>query len=172
MNKVKLALTVVTILITVGPLLGVVYVYRDNLMGIVMPPELTNMLTPDQESGQMNMQVFAPTDNPTYDETTGHFDYPFNFTNPTSTAFSVDALSADIYAQNGEKLGTISLAQSVSIGPGETVPVDITGTLNPNLVNQYQSSGFNDISIQNLDVTVGGVTLHIDSLNDIFGGNN
>ena len=39
MNKVKIALTILTIAITVGPLLGVVYIYRDNLVGLVLPPD-------------------------------------------------------------------------------------------------------------------------------------
>lgn len=40
MDKVKIALTILSIAIVIGPLVGVAYVYRDNLLGLVVPPKL------------------------------------------------------------------------------------------------------------------------------------
>ncbi|MCL4430281.1 MAG: hypothetical protein M1167_05970, partial [Chloroflexi bacterium] len=42
MDKVKAALTVLTVAIVVAPLLGVVYIYRDNLLGLVLPPQIND----------------------------------------------------------------------------------------------------------------------------------
>lgn len=177
MNKTKIILTVVSILIVVGPLLGVVLIYRDNLMGMVMPPETSNALNlgsladigSSNNSGP-NFQLFTPTSDPTYNQETGAFSYPFNFTNPTSNAISLDQLSADIYSQDGVKIGTISIDQPINIAPGQTAPINIGGNLDPALVNQleqqYQSGNLN-ISLENLNVTVGGITLHIADIGNI-----
>src|SRR5271157_1059055 len=98
MNKTKIALTILSIAIVIGPLLGVVFVYRDNLMGLVLPPETSNALNLGNlanlgsNNSQPNFQLFTPTSEPTYNQTTGAFTYPFNFTNPTSNTISLDQL--------------------------------------------------------------------------------
>ncbi len=177
MNKVKIALTLITIAIMVGPLLGVVIVYRDNLLGLVLPPDTPGMSS--LTNSDLNMTTFQdmnpiqPMGGPTYDETTGAFDYAFNFTNPLPDDVSVDSLSADIYANDGTKLGTISLDNPINVSPGESAVVDIVGAMNPELIQQYQQQlEQGNVSVKNVDVTVGGITLHIDDLSQIVGGNN
>lgn len=44
MDKVRVALVLITIAITVGPILGIVLIYRDNLLGLVIPPELDQLI--------------------------------------------------------------------------------------------------------------------------------
>ena len=43
MEKVKIALTLLSIAIVVGPLAGMALIFRDNLAGLVVPPEITNI---------------------------------------------------------------------------------------------------------------------------------
>lgn len=45
LNKLRLILTVLTIVTVAAPLLGVVLVYRDNLLGLVVPPILEPLIT-------------------------------------------------------------------------------------------------------------------------------
>ena len=44
MDKVRLALVLITIAITVGPFLGVLIVYRNNLPGLIIPPQMNQLL--------------------------------------------------------------------------------------------------------------------------------
>jgi hypothetical protein len=175
MNKTKVALTLLTIVITIGPLLGVVYVYRDNLIGMVLPPSTPGMSGITNSDLNMsaleNLNPIQPMGEPTYNQVTGALDYPFNFTNPLPNNVSIDALSADIFASDGTKLGTVAINNPINVAPGESAIVDIIGNMNPQLIQQYQDQlAQGNISIKNLNVTVGGITLHIDNLSQ-FGGN-
>ena len=43
MNKLKIALTLLTVAIMVGPFAYVAIAYRDNLIGLVLPPQFSNL---------------------------------------------------------------------------------------------------------------------------------
>ena len=58
MDKVKIALTVLSILIVIGPLVGVAYVYRDNLLGLVVPPQIKNMVNGGDSTGAQSQPEF------------------------------------------------------------------------------------------------------------------
>ena len=47
MDKVKIALTILSIAIVIGPLAGAAYVYRDNLLGLVVPPQVKSLVSGD-----------------------------------------------------------------------------------------------------------------------------
>ncbi len=178
MNKVKIALTVLTILITVGPLLGIVFMYRDNLLGLVMPPSTSGSSSPSAslESllGNFTSPGFSPIQpigDPTFNATTGAFDYTFNLTNPLPQSIALDALSADIVSSDGTKLGTISIPDAINIGSGQSAIVDITGQMDPGLLEQYKDQiSQGNISIDNINITVGGVNLHVGDLSQFMGG--
>jgi hypothetical protein len=177
MNKTKVALSILTIVITIGPLLGVVLVYRDNLIGLVLPPStpgMSGITNSDLNiSSFENINPIQPIGDPTYNAVTGALDYPFNFTNPLPNDISIDDLSADIFASDGTKLGTISINNPINVAPGESAVVDIKGNMDPQLIQQYQDQlAQGNIQIENLNVTVGGITLHIDNLSQFIGGDN
>jgi hypothetical protein len=175
MNRVKIALTVLTIAISIGPILGVVIIHRDNLLGLVMPPS-TSDSSPSMESlfGKLTSPGFSPIQplgNPTFDATTGEFEYPFNLTNPLPESISLDALSADIVSSDGTKLGTISIPSAINIGSGQSAIVDITGQMNPDLLEQYKDQiSQGNISLDNINITIGGVSLHVSDLSQFIGG--
>jgi hypothetical protein len=52
LNRVRLVLSVLSVLLFVGPLLGVVLVNRDNLSGLIIPAELKGMV--DSGSGDLS----------------------------------------------------------------------------------------------------------------------
>ncbi len=173
MSKVKVALTILTIVLTIGPFLGVVYVYRDNLVGLVMPPE-----TPGQYSitnndianlnftALENMQPIQPIGDPVFDQSTGVFTYDLNLTNPLPQELSLDNFSADIKTSDGQLLGTITIPDAIHINPGDSAVVDITGNIRMQTLNDYidQYGDTAEISVGNINVTVGGITLHLDDI--------
>ena len=44
MEKVKIALTLLSIAIVVGPLAGMAFIFRDNLAGLVFLPEINSIV--------------------------------------------------------------------------------------------------------------------------------
>ena len=58
MDKVKIALTMLSILIVIGPLAGVAYVYRDNLLGLVVPPQIKSLVSGGDSTGSQSQPSF------------------------------------------------------------------------------------------------------------------
>ncbi|MGD6852147.1 MAG: hypothetical protein ACQCN6_08825 [Candidatus Bathyarchaeia archaeon] len=177
MNKskmVKIALSVLTIVLTVGPLLGVVCLYRDNLLGLVLPSfqntaenSITNSDISNLDFTALeSMEPIKPLGEPTYDQSTGDFSYPLNFTNPLPQELSLDNLSADIKTGNGELLGTISIPDAIHVSPGQSAVIDINGNIDQAALEAYreQYGDSAEISVENLIVTVGGISLHLDEI--------
>jgi len=186
MNKdtiVKLSLIALIIAFTAGPLIGVVFIYRDNLMGLVLPPQigggsslssaessLTNNGTSDLDSTDLaSVPPVKPLGNPTYDNSTGVFSYPFSFTNPLPVELSFDSLSADIKTSNGELLGTITIPDAMHIRPGQSAVIAIDGSLDQTALDAYLAQFGSDalVSVENLIVTVGGISLHLDEVPEL-----
>jgi len=170
MNKLKIALTLLSIIIVVGPLVGVLISYRDNLVGLVVPPEMKN-LGSDVEKGNFassNLQLATFAAEPQYNQETAAFSYPINFTNPLTSEISVDQMSAEIkFKDSNAILGNISIAQPIQIAPGESAIINATGTLDPAAVNQLKAQNFsniNNIVLENVNIVVGGVQMHFDQI--------
>jgi len=180
-DRVKFALTILSIMIIVVPLVVEVYVYKDNLEGLVLPPQIKDLMnggnngnsgsfTNPQSSASSslpNFQMPQPVGQPQYDPATGAFSYPFNFTNPLSTQLSLTQLSAQVVTEDGTPIGNISIPQTISIAPGANAIIAVVGNLNTEEVNQlaaqYQSGNLN-IALNNVNVVVGGVSIHMDHI--------
>jgi hypothetical protein len=185
MDKVKFALTVLSVLIIAVPLLVVVYAYQNNLEGLAIPPQIQSLLTDGLNSGnsgsgngaQMpqvsqsipNFQLPQAVGQPQYDPATGAFSYPFNFTNPLTSQISINDLSAEVVGENNTPLGNVSITP-VNIAAGASTVINATGNLSQSAINQleteYQNGSLN-VSLQNVNVNLGGITVHINEINDI-----
>jgi hypothetical protein len=187
MNTVKIALTLLTIAITVGPLVYVVFIYRDNLIGLVLPPQFANLgqnlgqnMSNGNSSGNplssqlnitgSNFQMPKLVSNPQYNPDTGEFSLSVNVTNPLTNELSIDQLSVQIQSKDNNTLvGNISIPQPINIQPGESSIINVTGIMPQDMFNQIsgQNTGnidVNNIILKNLDVDVGGVKIHIDEI--------
>ncbi|MGD0996293.1 MAG: hypothetical protein ABR909_12315 [Candidatus Bathyarchaeia archaeon] len=175
MDKVKIALTILSILIVIGPLAGITYAYRDNLLGLVVPPQIKSLVSGGNSTGSQSQPQFQTPQivgQPQYNAQTGAFALSFNFTNPLTNGISIDNLSAEITsADYSVSLGNISLSQPINIASGETSIINISGILNQNAISQLeaQNPGVNsiNISLENLNVEVAGITVHMDQVNDV-----
>ncbi len=175
MDKVKLALTVLSILIVIGPLAGIAYVYRDNLLGLVVPPQIKSLVSGGDSTGSQSQPEFQPPQivgQPQYNAQTGAVTVSFNFTNPLTNGVSIDNLSAEVQSEeDGVCLGNISLSQPIQIAPGETSTINVSGVLNQATISQFeaQNPGVNgiNISLENLNADVAGITVHMDQVNNV-----
>jgi len=174
MDKVKLALTVLSILIIVVPLACAAYVYRNNMLGLVLPPQIKNVMNDGGSTGiasQPQFQTPQMVGEPQYNAQTGAVTASFNFTNPLPNGISISALSAEILSEGGVSLGKVSLSQPIEIPSGQTSIINIAGNLDQNAVNQYEAqnpgaSSIN-ISLANLNVDVAGVSVHMNQINNV-----
>jgi hypothetical protein len=170
MDKVKIALTILSIAIVVGPLAGMLIIYRDNLAGLVLPPEIENAT--NGQVGNLAVSNFvAPTlaSEPQYNPDTGAFNVDFNFTNPLSNQISVEQFSADLKSRDTNiDLGNIVLNQPIDIAPGENGIIDVGGILNQDTINQikaqYEDTGYINVVLENVNAQVAGVSFHLDQL--------
>ena len=174
MDKVKIALTILSILIVIGPLAGVAYVYRDNLLGLVVPPQIKSLINGGNSTGSQSQPQFQTPQvvgQPQYNAQTGAVTVSFNFTNPLTNEVSIDNLSAEVQSEAGAALGNISLNQPIQIAPGETSIINVSGILNQAAISQFeaQNPGVNgmNISLANLNVDVAGVNVHMDQVNNV-----
>ena len=169
MDKVKIALTVLSIVIIVGPIAGVVFAYRDNLLGLVVPPQVKSLMSGNSTGSQF--QPPTPVGEPQYNPETGAFTLSFNFTNPLTNQVSIDKLSAEVTSEDGVSLGNISISQPIQITPGETSTINVSGNLNQQAISQLeaQNPGVNgiNVSLENLNVDVAGITVHMDQVNNV-----
>ena len=196
MNKVKLALTLLTIAIIIGPFAYVAIAYRDNLINLVLPPQFSNLVQSlSQNSGEnpslpstspfnitgSNFPVLQLVGTSQYNPETRDFNIAINATNPLPNEISVDQLSVQIQSKDDSGLvGNISIPQAINIQPGESTLINIEGVIPQQLYNQIigqntSNIDFNNVLLKNLDATVGGVKIHIDlvdsaSIQSILGG--
>jgi len=176
MSKVKIALTALSILIVIAPLAGAAFFYRDNLLGLVVPPQLKTLVNGGDPKGSQSQPLFQtpqPTGQPQYNAQTGVLTISFKFTNPLANQVSINNLTAEVQSEGegGFSLGNIALNQPIQIAPGETSVINVSGILNQNAISQLeaQNPGVNgvNISLENLNVNVAGINVCVDQINNV-----
>jgi hypothetical protein len=171
MDKVKFALTMLSIAIVIVPIAGAVYIYRNNLEGLVLPPKFQNMINgaisgSKNPSSLANLQLPQAIGSPQYNPATGTFNYPFKVTNPLPTQIQLNQFSADVVSSNGTYLGNVGI-QPITIASGANAIINVTGGLDQNTINQLASGGNLNVSLANVTVNIGGVTVHLSRISNI-----
>jgi len=186
MDNVKFALTILSVLIIAVPLLAEVYAYQNDLEGLAVPPQIQNLINgglnsnsnnggsngpqlPQTSQSIPNFQLPQAVGQPQYDPATGAFSYPFNFTNPLTSQISVNDLSAEVVGENNVPLGNVSITP-VNVAAGASTVINATGNLSQSAINQLETeyeNGTLNVSLQNVNVNIGGVTVHINEINNI-----
>ena len=172
MNKLKIILTILSISITVLPIAGVVLAYRDNLLGLVMPPEIANTMNGGSNSSFLNSQFQLPQSvgEPQYNPETKTATFTFNFTNPLSTPITINTLEAGIVSHDdGTFLGKVSIDKPLTLDPGQTADITALGKLSDQALNYIESlhpgQNYVNIDFTNLNVDMAGVKVQIDRQN-------
>lgn len=170
MNKLKIFLTLLTVAITVIPIASVVLAYQDNLLGLVIPPEVMNMA--NGSSSVVNSQFQPPQSvgDPQYNPETKTATFTFNFTNPLSTPITINTLEAGIVSHDdGTFLGNVSIDKPLILAPGQTADITALGKLSDQAINQIErlhpSQNYINIDFSNLNVDMAGVKIQVDRQN-------
>ena len=173
-------------------------VYQDNLIGLVVPPQLTAVMSGNAQAiqeilpGFSNMHDVEPTfnDDFQFDPEEGTFSFSITVTSPLDVPVTVNSFSLTVTGENGSILGTINLGESLALVPSQNSTIPVEGTLSQEFITWLQDSGIdlsdpdfdpetledvdldrNNITLTNVNLNVGGIQLHIDRLDleEIFG---
>jgi hypothetical protein len=171
MDKVHLALTVLSVIVILGPIIGVVYIYRENLAGLVLPPELKSLVSGNYAASRF--QPPMPEGQPTYDPVAKTFTFSFKFTNPLQNTISVESISADVFCKDHDVLlGQVLINEPMTIAPDETVIIGASGGWTQAALDHFKTyhSGPEDddinVAFKNLNVNMADVQVHMDELAD------
>jgi hypothetical protein len=171
-DKVRLFLVLLTIGIVVGPIVGVVYIYRDNLSGLVITPELRRLLVGYSENYILPGLTDAPIEPPQYngsqyDPVSRTLNFSFSFTNPFDVGLMLQSMSSNVSCTlHGFHLGEATLVSPVSLGPNETVLIPLSVTLTQDAANhlatEHAEADTISVDLTDIRLNVGGIILDLD----------
>jgi len=144
MQVLGILLLLISIGLIAAPVGAVVYTYRDNLTGLVVPPEVQGALNGDASFilndnmqsidgyGTDPTEVFSNFVTPTFvdatvDNSQKTFTFRVNVTNPLNYDLTLNELSTDVRSLEGETLVSVNIAQPFIIGAGQSTIVQVNG---------------------------------------------
>jgi hypothetical protein len=180
MKKLKIILILLTIAITLTPIALEVLLYQDNLLDLIIPPQITNLVNSSSNSNEKSIdgnsllnpqfELPQPVGEPQYNPETKTISYTFNFTNPLQTPIELDKLQAGMVSHNdGIFLGNVTINKPLRLDPGQTVDITALGILSDEAINYLKSKSATQNSI-NLDfvylnIDVAGIQIQLDKQN-------
>ena len=192
MNKLKWSLRTITICCAILPLLITVLAHQDNLIDLIVPPQLSVAMSRNGQFLQEilpdlnNIQDIEPTfnDDFQFNPEDGTFGFSINLTSPLNTPITIYSFSLIATDENGTILGNINLGNSVTFVPDENSTIPIEGAISQELISLLQNSGIdltepnfnpenleeigldlNNIHFTNIDIDIGGIQIQLDELN-------
>jgi hypothetical protein len=181
MKKLKIILILLTIAITIAPIAIEVLLYQDNLLDLIIPPQIASIVNGNSNnSNEKNVngnnllnpefKLPQPVGEPQYNPQTKTISFTLNFTNPLNTPLELDRLQAGLVSHDdGFFLGNITINQPLKIDPGQTVDITALGTLSNGAIDYLKSKSAiqNAINLDfvNLNVDLSGIRLQLDKQN-------
>jgi len=166
MDKVRLLLRVITIVIIVVPIAGTLLAHQNNLQGLFIPPEVNEIVDSLSTGNGSNGLEFEPAGPPQYDKASRTVTLTFQFKNTFPVNLSIDSISGNVEcATHGLHLGTVALAKAISIGVGETKTITVLGTFTEEAIQHLQSAHAKEETVEanlvDLTVDVKGIQIQM-----------
>jgi len=167
MNKLRLALTLITVAIVAGPLIGMLIAYQNNLLGLFIPPEV-NEIAENLGGGGSNGPQIEPVGPPQYDEASRTVTLTFRYKNTFPFDITVNSLSGNIECDEHRfRLGNASLSEPVSIDAGETGTMTVLGkwtdeAINHHFPTEHAGEETVDVVLVDMAVDISGIQLQFD----------
>jgi len=162
LNVLGIVLTLVSVLCTAGPLVGAVIVYQSNPVGLVVPPEVNDLVG----SGFGNMSNFGMPQlvSAVYDASQHTETLAVNFTNPVNMTFELKSAYAEVRCHEDQVfLANATLTGPVSIGPCETINATVVCAWTPETESYFQTAHAGastlNVDLTQLTINVNDVTV-------------
>jgi hypothetical protein len=170
MGKIRLLLTVITIVIVVVPLLGTLLAYQGNLLGMFVPPEMTeiadDLIGGNGDNGG-GLEPPKMVGEPQYDEASQTFAVTFEYKNRFPLNITVKSLTGNIACKEHEfPLGNASLSEPVSINAGDTGTLTVFGKWTDEAISHFQNEHANEENVEvmlvDFALDISGLRLELD----------
>jgi hypothetical protein len=174
MNKIKFFLTILSILISVTPIVTQVFIHRDNIVGLVIPPEfdsLINAATDDLSNADavniagVSFQLPVLSDvHISHQNNT--IEMVYTFSNPIDSKITLTAMDAEVVCvDHNFVLGTVSI-EPTPFEPKQTLNIPVTCILSAQALEHIATNHKEQNSIKaefkNFSVELIGVKIHMD----------
>jgi hypothetical protein len=168
MDKIRLLLTVITIVIVVVPLVGMLLAYQNNLLGLFVPPEITEIaddLMGGNSGDGSGLEPPTMVGEPSYNEK--GFAVTFEYKNSFPVDITVKSLTGNIECEEHRfALGNASLSEAVSIDSGDTGTLTVIGEWTDeakvHFKDEHASEEFVDVVLVDFAVDFSGIQLQLD----------
>jgi hypothetical protein len=170
MDKIKLILTLITITITVVPIVGVLLIYQDNLVGLFVPPEINEIadkFSGGGDGGGSDGPQVEPVGPPEYDPVSRTIRQSIEFRNTFPIDIRLKSMSGEVQCvEHGFDLGVASLDESVSIPVGETKMVTLLITWTEDAISHFRTEHAGEETVEvvlvNVGVDISGIQIGLD----------
>jgi hypothetical protein len=178
MQLVGVILLLISIGLVVGPVGAVIYVYKDDLSGLILPPEVKNIVNGDVSlfksdistiDGE-NSSPFSSFVEPEFvsaniDKTARIFSVTVSITNSFETDLTLNHLNLDVETPDHQHVTTASLEKPLTIHPSESALATVVGSWTQSgesyFLNQYSSDEPASIVIVKAVVDVNGIAIEL-----------
>jgi hypothetical protein len=172
MQILGLILILINVGAIVGPIAGVVIVYRSNLQELVVPPEVQEIVdqtiksftssnpnnpsgNPDEPSGgNLALPMYVSS---SYDPVGRTVTAIFNFTNPFNFSISINEVSADVQCHaHSFMLGHAAMNNPVEVPPMQTADITVIFAWTEAAQEHFQTAhaGQTTINVDLLNITL------------------
>ena len=171
MQLVSIILVLITIGTVVGPVAAVAIIYRDNLGGLVITPQINNLMhgngilannlavsNNNQDDNSVGGELVMPTLlSSSVNNVDRTFQVTVNVTNPLNDDLTINSITSDVEcSQDHFQLGSISLASPVAISSGQNSILTVSGYWTQDAENHIQTShgGQTSISVDLINTSI------------------
>lgn len=167
MEKIRLALILITIAIVVGPVVGIVLAYQNDLLRLIVPSELEqimNSLGGSPQNGNQTNQT-GPVDI-NYDPASRTATISFQLQNPLPVDVTLNSMSGTVECDEHQyPLGTASLKDPVEMSLGKTTTVTVLAVWTQLGLDHIQTAHKGEtstkVSLVGTTINAGGVTIQM-----------
>jgi hypothetical protein len=171
MQVVSIILVLITIGTVVGPVGAVAIIYRDNLVGLVITPQINDLMhgngilanniavsNNNQDDNSVGGGLVMPTlVSSSVNNVDRTFQVTVNVTNPLNDDLTINSITSDVEcSQDHFQLGSISLASPVAIPSGQNSILTVSGYWTQDAENHIQTShdGQTSISVYLINTSI------------------
>jgi hypothetical protein len=178
MQLIGIVLLLVSMGLVVAPIGAVVVIYRDDLTGLVIPPEIRGVMNGDTGfilndnvgsvdggDGSNANSIFDSFVTPTFvgatiDQSAKTFNVRVNVTNPLNYDLTLNTLSVEVLSPDGQELASINIGNPYTMPSGESTIVQVNGAwtqAGENYIIAHSSDSSITIALANMVVDVNGI---------------
>ncbi len=176
MQAIGIVLMLISVGLVAGPVAAEVIMYSDNLPGLVIPPQLQNVMNGDTSFIlNDNVQSIQGSSDPNtilnnfvapnfvsanVDETSKTFTVRVNVTNPLNFDLTLNGLSSDVQNIQGQTLASVNIAHPFIIASGQSTIIDVQGNwtqAGDTFITDHWFDPAIKIAVSNIVVDVNGI---------------